>query len=69
MSTRFPQAELTEVPEDIAAKILEIQEKSGFVPNVFLMFARRPAEFRHSSHTTTRSCSRKIPHSPRVIEK
>ncbi|MCX6477578.1 peroxidase-related enzyme, partial [Rhodococcus sp. (in: high G+C Gram-positive bacteria)] len=46
MSTRFPQAELTEVPEDIAAKILEIQEKSGFVPNVFLMFARRPAEFR-----------------------
>lgn len=34
------------MPEDIAAKILEIQEKSGFVPNVFLMFARRPAEFR-----------------------
>lgn len=46
MTDRFPQVELADVPEDIAAKILAVQEKSGFVPNVFLMFARRPAEFR-----------------------
>ena len=35
-----------ELPDDIRAKILEVQEKSGFVPNVFLAFAHRPDEFR-----------------------
>jgi uncharacterized peroxidase-related enzyme len=34
------------LPADIQAKILEVQEKSGFIPNVFLAFARRPAEWR-----------------------
>jgi uncharacterized peroxidase-related enzyme len=43
---RFPQPELTNLPPDIQAKILEVQEKAGFVPNVFLMLARRPAEWR-----------------------
>ena len=43
---RYPAPELTEVPEDIRTKILEIQEKAGFVPQVFLAFARRPAEWR-----------------------
>jgi uncharacterized peroxidase-related enzyme len=38
--------ELNTLPADIQAKILEVQEKSGFVPNVFLAFARRPAEWR-----------------------
>jgi len=37
---------LNTLPEDIHAKILEVQEKAGFVPNVFLAFARRPAEWR-----------------------
>ena len=46
MDTRYPLAELADVPEDIRAAILEVQEKSGFIPNVFLMLARRPAEFR-----------------------
>ncbi|WP_295702147.1 peroxidase-related enzyme [Lapillicoccus sp.] len=46
MDTRYPFAELTDVPEDIRAAILEVQEKSGFIPNVFLLLARRPAEFR-----------------------
>ena len=43
---RYPAPELKDVPEDIRAKILEVQEKAGFVPQVFLAFARRPAEWR-----------------------
>ena len=43
---RFPMPDLNAIPEDIRTKILEVQEKSGFVPNVFLAFARRPAEWR-----------------------
>ncbi|OYT92014.1 MAG: alkylhydroperoxidase [Burkholderiales bacterium PBB3] len=43
---RYPLPDLSTLPEDIRAKILEVQEKSGFVPNVFLAFARRPAEWR-----------------------
>lgn len=45
MTTRYPLPDLADVPEDIRARILEVQEKAGFVPNVFLMFARRPAEW------------------------
>ena len=43
---RFPVPALDALPEDIRAKILEVQEKAGFVPNVFLTFAHRPDEFR-----------------------
>ena len=43
---RYPQIELANLPDDLQAKILEVQEKSGFVPNVFLALARRPAEWR-----------------------
>jgi uncharacterized peroxidase-related enzyme len=46
MSTRYPAPEIIDLPEDIKAKVLEVQEKAGFVPNVFLAFARRPAEWR-----------------------
>jgi uncharacterized peroxidase-related enzyme len=46
MSTRYPLPELKDLPEDLRARILEVQEKSGFVPNVFLALARRPAEWR-----------------------
>ena len=46
MSTRYPAPEIKDLPEDIKAKVLEVQEKAGFVPNVFLAFARRPAEWR-----------------------
>ena len=46
MSTRYPAPELKDLPEDIKTKVLEIQEKAGFVPNVFLTLARRPAEWR-----------------------
>jgi uncharacterized peroxidase-related enzyme len=45
-SPRYPLPDLNTLPEDIRAKILEVQEKSGFVPNVFLALARRPAEWR-----------------------
>ena len=44
--SRFPVPELAQMPEDVRARILEVQEKSGFVPNVFLALAHRPAEFR-----------------------
>jgi len=45
-STRYPLPDLNTLPEDLKVKILEVQEKSGFIPNVFLAFARRPAEWR-----------------------
>jgi hypothetical protein len=44
--SRYPLPDLNTLPEDLRAKILEVQEKSGFVPHVFLTFARRPAEWR-----------------------
>lgn len=42
----FPVPEIADLPEDIRGRILAVQDKAGFVPNVFLMLARRPAEFR-----------------------
>ena len=44
--SRYPVPELADVPDDLRARILAVQEKAGFVPNVFLAFARRPDEFR-----------------------
>ena len=44
--SRFPVPEIQGLPEDIRARILAVQEKSGFVPNVFLALAHRPDEFR-----------------------
>jgi uncharacterized peroxidase-related enzyme len=43
---RYPMPGLKDLPEDMRQRILEVQEKSGFVPNVFLALARRPAEWR-----------------------
>ena len=45
-TTRYPFPDLSTLPEDIKSRILETQEKAGFIPNVFLMLARRPAEWR-----------------------
>ncbi|MFZ6688215.1 peroxidase-related enzyme [Undibacterium sp. SXout11W] len=44
--SRFPVPELSALPDDIREKILAVQEKAGFVPNVFLTLAYRPDEFR-----------------------
>jgi uncharacterized peroxidase-related enzyme len=44
--SRFPVPKLEDLPEDIRARILEVQEKAGFIPNVFLTLAHRPEEFR-----------------------
>ena len=44
--SRFPIPVINELPEDIRSRILAVQEKSGFVPNVFLALAHRPDEFR-----------------------
>jgi len=44
--SRFPVPRLEELPDDIRRRILEVQEKSGFVPNVFLALAHRPDEWR-----------------------
>jgi len=44
--SRFSVPDINELPEDIKSRILAVQEKAGFVPNVFLTLARRPDEFR-----------------------
>ena len=44
--SRFPVPELANIPEDLRARMLEVQEKAGFIPNVFLTLAHRPAECR-----------------------
>lgn len=44
--SRFPVPALADMPEDIRTRILAVQEKSGFIPNVFLVLAHRPDEFR-----------------------
>jgi len=44
--SRHPIPELNNLPDDMRELILEVQEKSGFVPNIFLALAHRPAEFR-----------------------
>ena len=46
MQTRYPFPDINNLPEDVRAKILEVQAKAGFIPNVFLALARRPAEWR-----------------------
>ena len=44
--SRYPIPKLEDLPDDIRARILDVQEKSGFIPNVFLALAHRPAEWR-----------------------
>ena len=44
--SRYPVPELKDLPEDLRTRILEVQDKAGFVPNVFLALAHRPAEWR-----------------------
>ena len=42
----YPIPEINSLPEDIREKVLGVQEKAGFIPNVFLTLAHRPEEFR-----------------------
>jgi uncharacterized peroxidase-related enzyme len=44
--SRFGVPPLDELPDDVRARIAQVEEKTGFVPNLFLALARRPAEFR-----------------------
>ncbi len=44
--SRFSPPDLADIPQDVRQRIAAVQEKSGFVPNVFLALARRPDEFR-----------------------
>ena len=44
--SRYSVPEIRDLPDDIRTRILETQEKAGFIPNVFLALARRPAEWR-----------------------
>ncbi len=44
--SRFPVPEVVDLPEDLRDRILQVQQKTGFVPNVFLAMAHRPAELR-----------------------
>src|SRR5512136_1333580 len=44
--SRYPVPKLEDLPDDVRARILDVQEKAGFVPNVFATLAHRPDEFR-----------------------
>ena len=44
--SRYPVPDLASLPDDVRTRILAVQEKSGFIPNVFLVLAHRPDEFR-----------------------
>jgi uncharacterized peroxidase-related enzyme len=44
--SRYPVPAIADLPDDLRARVLEVQEKAGFVPNVFLALAHRPAEMR-----------------------
>ena len=44
--SRYPVPRLADLPDDIRARIVEVQDKAGFVPNVFITLAHRPDEFR-----------------------
>ena len=44
--SRYPVPTLEDLPPDIRDRILAVQEKAGFIPNVFLTLAHRPDEFR-----------------------
>lgn len=44
--SRYPVPDLVDLPDDLRTRILAVQDKAGFVPNVFLALAHRPAEFR-----------------------
>ncbi len=44
--SRFPVPKLADLPDDVRSRIEAVQEKSGFIPNVFLVLAHRPEEFR-----------------------
>lgn len=44
--SRYPVPELSSMPQDIRDRILAVQEKAGFIPNIFLALAHRPDEFR-----------------------
>jgi len=50
--SRYPAPELKDLPEDIRAKVLEVQEKSGFVPNVFWLWPGARPNGGPSSPTT-----------------
>ena len=44
--SRFPIPDLAELPDDLRERMLAVQDKAGFIPNVFLALAHRPEEFR-----------------------
>src|SRR5881396_4131929 len=46
IAKRFPSPSIDKLPDDIRTRLLAVQEKAGFIPNVFLAWAHRPDEFR-----------------------
>ena len=44
--SRFPIPDINELPDDLKRRVLAVQEKAGFIPNIFLALAHRPDEFR-----------------------
>ena len=45
--SRYPIPDINDLPEDIKSTILEVQEQSGFIPNVFVALAHRPVSYTH----------------------
>jgi len=54
--SRYPVPSLADLPVDMRERIEQVQEKAGFVPNVFITLAHRPDEFRAFFAYTTRCC-------------
>jgi len=69
-STRYPLPDLNTLPEDLKVKILEVQEKSGFIPNVFPGIRPTPCRMaRLLCRTTMPSCCARAAASPRASAK
>jgi hypothetical protein len=76
--SRYPVPDIADAPEDLRARMLEVQQKAGFVPNVFLALAHRPVEpatlcsrsvfskdsFNESGYPATRVSSEKATRNP-----
>ena len=71
MNARYPHPDLNSLPADIKARIVETQEKAGFIPHVFLALARRPAEWRafFAYHDALMTPEPSAPHGPVSLTK